>query len=144
MTESIQLLQNDLTTIRWLLVGLLVVALVFVVLFAVTASIFISVIKRNMRDRHNDFTRSELDDLLATGKAREVKYTALDWLVREPKRADAFWALAKAHHQLGELTDAKRVLQELLKISPDQEYQVSSWLALIEQDFMGKKPKAVE
>ena len=144
MNESIQLLQNDLTAIRWLLVALLIVALIFVVLFAITATIFISVIKRNMHDRHNDFTRSEQDNLLAAGKAREVKYTALDWLVREPRRTDAFWALAKAHHQLGELTDAKRVLQELLKISPDQEYQVHSWLALIEQDFIGKKPKAVD
>ncbi len=144
MNESIQLLQNDLATIRWLLVALLIVALVFVILFAISAFVFITGINKSLSDRKNDFARSELDDLLATGKAREVKYTALEWLVREPRRTDAFWALAKAHHQLGELTDAKRVLQELLKISPDQEYQVHSWLALIEQDFIGKKPKAVD
>lgn len=142
--DDIQPLLHELSTIRWILIALLAVAVVLVLIFAFVAFTLISVIKENIRDRRNDLTRSDLDDLLASGKAKDAKYTALEWLTREPRRADAFWALAKAHHQLGELTDAKRVLQELLTISPDQDYLVKSWLALIEQDFTEKKPRAVD
>jgi hypothetical protein len=135
---------GELSAIRWLLTAVLLVSSLVAVMFAFAAFILISVVKENIRDRRSDLTRSDLEDLLAAGRAGEAKRTAQQWIAREPRRADAFWALARAHHQLGELTDSKRVLRDLLEVSPDESYRVRSWLERIESDFNENKPKAVD
>jgi thioredoxin-like negative regulator of GroEL len=139
-----QAILGELSTIRWLLTAILAVSSLVALVFGLAAFTMISVVKENIRDRRNDLTRSDLDDLLAAGKASDAKRLAQQWLAREPRRADAFWALARAHHQLGELTDSKRILQDLLTVAPDESYRVSSWLERIEADFNDKKPRAVE
>jgi predicted Zn-dependent protease len=62
----------------------------------------------------------------------------------QPRRPEAHWALAKAHYQLGELSEAKQVLSGLLKVAPEERYRVDAWLDLLETEFAKKRPKPVQ
>ena len=45
------------------------------------------------------------------------------------------WSLAKPHYQLGELVEAKKVFDSLLKIAPDWEFSIKPRLKRIEQEI---------
>jgi uncharacterized membrane protein YcjF (UPF0283 family) len=89
-------------------------------------------------------TQQELEDLLSTGQGHAAKAAALSWVASQPKRKEAHWALAKAHHQLGELSEAKAVLNGLLEFAPDEHFHVTPWLELLDSEFAKKRPTRVE
>ena len=85
----------------------------------------------------------ELEELLGSGQSTAAKFTAMEWAAKEPRRPEAHWALARAHYQLGELSEAKQVLKGLLKVSPEEHYRVEAWLNLVDSEFAEKRPKPV-
>jgi predicted Zn-dependent protease len=103
----------------------------------------VSVMRENRSSRRGDLRETELDDLLASGQSKAAKFSAIEWIALEPRRPEAHWALAKAHYQLGELAEAKQVLNELLKIAPEEDYRVDAWLELLETEFSERRPKPV-
>jgi hypothetical protein len=88
--------------------------------------------------------QAELDDLLASGKAQAAKFTAQEWVTQQPRHPEAHWALAKAHHQLGELAECKQVLKALLKVAPEEHYRVDAWLGLLDTEFSERRPRPVD
>ncbi len=141
--ESTQPILDALHGITWLLVfigaGILVMSVCFVILVVNV----ISVMRENRSSRRGDLRETELADLLASGQSKAAKFNAKEWIALEPRRPEAHWALAKAHYQLGELAEAKQVLNELLKIAPEEDYRVDAWLELLETEFSERRPKPV-
>lgn len=102
-----------------------------------------SVMKQNRLNNSAQSKQAELDELLASGQSKAAKFTAMEWISAQPGRPEAHWALAKAHYQLGELSEAKQVLKSLLKIAPEEHYRVDDWLDLLENEFAERRPKPV-
>ncbi|AER55877.1 hypothetical protein DSC_06130 [Pseudoxanthomonas spadix BD-a59] len=141
--QSIQPLLQSLNTITWLLVFISAGILVMSVCFVILVVNVVSVMRENRSSRRGDLRETELDDLLASGQSKAAKFSATEWIALEPRRPEAHWALAKAHYQLGELAEAKQVLNELLKIAPEEDYRVDAWLELLETEFSERRPKPV-
>lgn len=141
--QSLQPLLQSLNTITWLLVFISVGILVMAVCFVILVVNVVSVMRENRSSRRGDLRETELDDLLASGQSKAAKFSAIEWIALEPRRPEAHWALAKAHYQLGELAEAKQVLNELLKIAPEEDYRVDAWLELLETEFSERRPKPV-
>ena len=142
--ESLEPLLRELSAIRWLLVFIAAgVATIAAIFFFLSVNI-ISVMRENRRDNRSQSKHAELEDLLASGQSTAAKFTAMEWVAAQPRRPEAHWALAKAHYQLGELSEAKQVLKGLLKVAPEEHYRVDAWLELLETEFAKKRPKPVE
>jgi tetratricopeptide (TPR) repeat protein len=143
MLEATPPLLDVLHHITWLLVFISAGVLVMSVAFVVLVVNVVSVMKENRSSRRGDLRQTELDDLLASGQSKAAKFSAKEWIALEPRRPEAHWALAKAHYQLGELAEAKQVLNELLKIAPEEDYRIDAWLELLETEFSERRPKPV-
>lgn len=141
--ESTDAILNQLAIIKWLLAGIALCAVLGVALFLVLVVNAVDVMKINKRNGSAHFKQYELDELLATGRSKAAKYTAQEWISAEPRRVEAHWALAKAHYQLGELSEAKQVLKGLLMVSPEEHYRVDAWLELLEREFSNNRPKPI-
>jgi uncharacterized membrane protein YcjF (UPF0283 family) len=141
--ESTQSLLDALHGITWLLVfisaGILVISVAFVILVVNV----VGVMRESRSSRRGDLKEIELEDLLASGQSKAAKFAATEWITLEPRRPEAHWALAKAHYQLGELAEAKQVLNGLMKIAPEEDYRVDAWLELVETEFSERRPKPV-
>jgi predicted Zn-dependent protease len=134
---------SELVTIKWLLVALALAALAvagILFFFVVNA---VDAMRENRASRTSHGRAQELDELLASGQSTAAKFAAMEWATKEPRRREAHWALARAHYQLGELAEARQVLQGLLKVSPEEHYRVQSWLDLVESEFAERRPKSV-
>lgn len=125
----------ELRLIRWLLILLLLTALGFLIgwiVFIRAAGGLGEIVQKQYREKEIE---NELETLLSQGSAREAKFAAVEWLSRRPKHPHCHWYLAKAHFQLGEFVEAKRVFQTLMKISPDWETAVTPWLERVDQEI---------
>ncbi len=142
--ESVEPVVRELNSIKWLLMFIGAGVLLIAAIFFFLAVNMISVMKENRRNNSSQSKQAELDDLLASGQSKAAKFTAMEWVTAQPRRAEAHWALAKAHYHLGELSEAKQVLEGLLKVAPEEHYRVDAWLDLLENEFAQKRPKPVE
>jgi tetratricopeptide (TPR) repeat protein len=141
--ESFAPILSQLTVIKWLLIFIALCVLGMLVIFLVIAVNLVDAVKEGRSNNRSNNKRSELDDLLASGQSKAAKFTAMDWVQAQSLSADAHWALAKAHHQLGELSEAKQVLKELLKFAPEEHYRVDAWLEMLESNFSERRPRPV-
>ena len=137
-----QILQQ-LTAIKWLLVGISCFAALTTLLFFVLVMSVLAVMRENRPGIRQNSRETKFEDLRAAGDGVRARSAAMEWLADEPKRPSAHWALAKAHHQLGQLADSKEVLEGLLKIAPDQRFAVEDWLAHVEREFNQNRPRPV-
>lgn len=142
--ESVEPLLQQLSAIKWLLVLIAAGVFLLVVIFVVLTVNLIAVTKEARRSNSSQAKQAELEDLLASGQSTAAKFTAMEWVRAQPRRAEAHWALAKAHYQLGELSEAKQVLKGLIKVVPEEHYRVDAWLELLESEFAQKRPKSVD
>ncbi|HLU91356.1 MAG TPA: tetratricopeptide repeat protein [Pedomonas sp.] len=139
--ESLTPLLSQLTAIKWLLVLIALCVLGMLIIFFVIAVNLLDAVKEGRGNNRSSNKRSELEELLASGQSKAAKFTALEWVASQPRSPDAHWALAKAHYQLGELSEAKTVLTGLLKFAPEEHYRVDSWLELLATEFSERRPK---
>jgi thioredoxin-like negative regulator of GroEL len=142
--ESADSLLSQLTTIKWLLAFISACAVSMVAIFFVLAFNIIKAVSENRLIGRSHSKNAELEELLSSGQSTAAKFTALEWVASQPRRPEAHWALAKAHYQLGELSEAKQVLKGFLKVAPEEHYRVDAWLELLEAEFSEKRPKPVD
>lgn len=142
--DSVEPVLLELGNIKLLLVFIAFCLLLITATFLFLALKIVSVMRENRRSSSNQLKEVELEDLLASGQNKAAKYTAMEWVGQQPRRPEAHWALAKAHYQLGELSEAKQVLNGLLKVAPEEHYRVDAWLGLLEDEFAQKRPKSVD
>ena len=138
-----QQILGELNVIKWTLMVIAAGMLLVVAIFFFLSVNMIHAIKDGQRRSSNHSKQVELEDLLASGQSRAAKYTAMEWVAAQPGRPEAQWALAKAHYQLGELSEAKQVLKGLLKVAPEEHYRVDAWLELLEDEFAQNRPKPI-
>ena len=141
--EPLTPLLSELTAIKWLLVFIALCAFGVLVIFFVLVINMLDAIKEGRSNNRTQSKSSELDELLASGQSKAAKFTAMEWVAAQPLKPEAHWALAKAHYQLGELSEAKQVLKGLLKFAPEEHYRVDAWLELLETEFSERRPKPV-
>ena len=141
--ESLAPLLSQLTAIKWVMVFIAFCVLVMLVIFLVIAVNLLDAVKEGRSANRSSNKRSELDELLASGQSKAAKFTALEWVAAQPLSPEAHWALAKAHYQLDELSEAKRALEGLLRFAPEEHYRVDAWLELLESEFSERRPKPV-
>jgi hypothetical protein len=125
----------ELRLIRWLLILLFLVAIGFLIgwiTFARAAGGLGEIVKKQHQEKEIE---NELESLLSQGSAQAAKFAATEWLARRPKHPHCHWYLAKAHFQLGEFVEAKRVFQTLMKISPDWEAAVTPWIERTDREI---------
>ncbi|NZA27690.1 tetratricopeptide repeat protein [Luteimonas sp. SJ-92] len=141
--ESFALLLSQLVAIKWLLIAIALGVLGMLVIFFVIAVNLLGAVKEGRSINRSNNRRSELDEMLASGESKAAKFTALEWVTAQPLSPEAHWALAKAHYQLGELSEAKQVLKGMLKFAPEEHYRVDAWLELLDSKFSERRPKPV-
>lgn len=139
-----QLVVWELGFIRWLLIALVLMAGYFVYVFmAVNKALSgLGDLVRNQGAEKRKQT--ELEDLISRGLSREAKFSAQEWVAKEPKQPYAHWYLAKAHHQIGELVEAKAAFQATMDVAPNWTEAVTPWLRRIEEEIKNRGPKLVE
>ena len=141
--ELSEAILSQLVTITLLLAGVGLLMLLILVTFFVIVVNLMDVAKENKKRGDAQSKHLELEDLLAAGQNTSAKFTAMDWITTQPRRPEAHWALAKAHYQLGELSEAKQVLKGLLKVAPEEHYRVDAWLEMLDNEFSSNRPKSV-
>lgn len=141
--EAVEQILGGLNFIKWTLIVIAAGMLLILAIFFILSVNMIHAIKYGQRKNSSYSKQVELEDLLASGQSRAAKFTALEWVAAQPGRLEAHWALAKAHYQLGELSEAKQVLKGLLKVAPEEHYRVDAWLELLEDEFAQNRPKPV-
>lgn len=133
----------ELRFIRWLLILLLLVVILFLIGFVAynrAAGGLAEILRKQYQDKKIE---NELETLLSQGSAREAKFAAIEWIARQPKQPHCHWYLAKAHYQLGEFVEARRVFQTLMRIAPDWENAVGPWLDRVDKELQSG-PKIVK
>ena len=141
--ESLAPLLSELKVIKWLLILIAFSVMAMLLIFFFIAVNLLDAVKEGRSVNRSNNKRSELDELLASGQSKAAKFTAMEWVTAQPLSADAHWALAKAHYQLGELAEAKQVLKGLLRFAPEEHYRVDSWLELLDTEFSEHRPRPV-
>jgi len=136
-------LLGELAAIKWLLVFIAACALGILAAFVMMVVNATGAMKENLRGARFQARNVEVEQLLASGRSLAAKSAALDWLKSEPHRVEAHWALARAHYQLGELSEAKQVVNAVLTIAPEEHYRVNDWLDLLDAQFSQRRPKPV-
>ena len=134
---------QELQTIKILLIVIAAFAGLGTLIFLFIAVNLVDAIKEKRSAELRRNREAEIEDLLDSGKGTAARFAATEWLNDQPKSTEAHWALARAHYQLGELATAKEVLENLLKVAPDQRYRVDDWLEHVEQEFRSRRPKPV-
>lgn len=142
--DTVEPILLELSNIKLLLVFIAFCLLLIAGTFLFLALNIVSAMRENRRNNSSQLKEVELEDLLASGQNKAAKFTAMEWVAGQPRRPEAHWALAKAHYQLGELSEAKQVLKGLLKVAPEEHYRVDAWLDLLEDEFAQKRPKSVD
>ena len=127
-----------LLSVLTILVGILVL-----ILFAMLTH-FWAMAKRGKSAAGVFLKRSDVEDLLFAGKTASARSAATAWQKTQPRNPEAFMLLAKAHFQLGELVEAKRILEELIAFSPESDFDAKKYLERIQQSLEKSRPRAVE
>jgi len=132
---------SELQTIKYILFAYAIMAFYFLLL--ATAVIIKSNKNTNLIEKriNQNSKAEELEELLSMGKAKSVKYAALEWVNLQPKEPNAHWYLAQAHYQLGDLIASKKTFEHILEIAPNWEGTVIPWLEKIEIEI---PPKVVK
>jgi hypothetical protein len=142
--EIVAAILFELRTIRWLLVGLAglgVLMLLFVIGFtrAISAASKVAQIQQEAVTK-----QTEIENLLSSGQPLAAKFAAIEWLAHQPKNPQAHWLLAKAHHDLGEIVEAKKVFVALTAIASDWEFLIRPWLDRIDGEIDSSGPRIVK
>jgi len=142
--ESLNAILTELRAIKWLLIAIAGVGLFLVVPLFVFFRSLSSAREQIQLQNETNATQAEIENLLASGQATAAKFASVEWLARKPHHPQAHWLLAKAHYGLGELVEAKRVFQALVKIAPDWEFSINPWLERIESEIQASGPRVVK
>ena len=129
---------------EFLLVTLIIVVAALVVVLGSVMKHITLMSKQGKSATAVHFKSAEIEDLLAKGMTTAARNAAIEWRFSRPRSTSANMLLAKAHFQLGELVEAKIVLEELVEFSPDQEFAARSFLHRIAQSLRKQLPRVVE
>lgn len=144
IADAIQTVIWELRFVRWMLF----VVVLFIVAFGVALirliRSFAELVENTNRQNEDGRLQNELEGLLASGLARDAKFKAVEWLARQPRQPLAHWFLAKAHHQLGEVVEAKKAVKALLAIAPEWEAHTAPWLERIEEEIQSAGPRPIK
>jgi hypothetical protein len=90
------------------------------------------------------FKKGDIEDLLSSGNTEAARADASIWRRQQPRNATAYQLLAKAHFQLKEYVECKRVLDGLLDFAPELDLFSRPYLAMIEKELKGNRPRIVD
>ncbi|MFT3896269.1 MAG: hypothetical protein QM719_00985 [Thermomonas sp.] len=128
-----------------LLLGILAVLLaILILILAGMLSHFFAMAKRGKSAAGVTLKKSDIEELLFTGKTSQARGAASAWRKAQPKNPAAYLLLAKANFQLGDLVETKRVLEELLEFSPESSFAVEPYLERIKELLEKNRPRAVD
>lgn len=112
---------------------------VFAVLFT-----FVQMSRKGKATSGVHFKKGDIEDLLSSGNTEAARADASIWRSQQPRNATAYQLLAKAHFQLKEYVECKRVLDELLDFAPEFDLFSRPYLARIEKELKGNRPRIVD
>jgi hypothetical protein len=90
------------------------------------------------------FKKGDIEDLLSSGNTEAARADASIWRRQQPRNTTAYQLLARAHFQLKEYVECKRVLEELIDFAPELEFWSQPYLARIEKELKGNRPRIVD
>ena len=90
------------------------------------------------------FKKGDIEDLLSSGNAKDARTSASAWRRKQPFNTAAYQLLARAHFQLKEYVECKRVLEELIDFAPEFEFSSRSYLDRIEKELKDNRPRIVD
>jgi len=138
-TSILNSILTELSFIKWPLVPIGIFGFLLLLLFP---SFFLRAKKNNHINNVNN-RKSEIENLLYSGKAMEAKSCALKWLALQPRNPHALWLLAQAHYDLGELVETKKILLTL-PLHQFSYSMVMEWLERLESEIKQSGPQEVK
>ena len=135
---------SDISTIKWLLVGILVAAIVFLVVLCVFLSAAWMAIRELLHQRKSNvfsliakghLERDEIEDL--------IEYTK-EHLDTHPNNPDAYWYLARGYYQTQNWVESKRNFHRAVDISPGYSEAADDYLEEIEERLRDSKPQLID
>ncbi len=142
--ELMSQILNELNSIKWLLIILATSSLLVIFLFYIVARSILKNQNINVKYALQQKNIREMDELLANGKAKEVKYSCMSWLTTDKDEPYAYWYLAKAYYELGEKVNAKQKFIELLEIAPGWSGVVNEWVERIDEELSSSNPTIIK
>lgn len=127
-----------LTVILILVMGMLTLSLISVIFY----------LNRQTRKGQSvagvHFRKGDIEQLLAQGKPAAARDAALKWKAKEPCNTTACMLLIKAQFRLQAYVEAKAVIEELVNLAPEFEFQTRNYLSRINEALSNHRPHAVE
>ena len=142
--NEMQLISREVTIIRWLLIGLIVLFLW--ILYAVTSSLKEILRLKDSNEPAIDWEHAqiELDDLLASNELIQARRLGQRWVEQRPGDPMAHWQLARAHFRLEEPVDAKAHFEKVIELAPDWEDYVEPWLERVNEAISENRPRSID
>jgi hypothetical protein len=105
---------------------------------------FLSLSRKGKSTSGVHFKTGDIEDLLASGSTKDARTAASAWKREQPRNTAAYQLLAKAHFQLQEYVECKRVLEELIEFAPEFEFSSRPYLERVETELKNNRPRVVD
>lgn len=139
-----QSILQELTFIRWLVVGIGFLMLFLVGVFYRMLHTMDTALQRLQAIGSSGLRHREIVSLLNRNKLRAAKYTGKEWIAQEPGNADAHMLLAKTQVRLNEWIEAKANLERVVELAPDQEVLAKPWLDRVNEAIQEHRPRSID
>ena len=129
---------------EFLLTVLAVIAAILTATLIGILFVFISLKQKGKSTAGVQLKKGDIEDLLSRGNTKDARVAAGAWKRAQPRNTAAYQLLAKAHFQLQEYVECKRVLEELIAFAPEFEFSSRPYLERIEKELKDNRPRIVD
>lgn len=134
---------DDIETIKWLVVAILVGMVVVTASAIFVASVFWVGLKQFMDNNSVELFKDIAESHLSKNEIDELLEHADERLKTHPRDVWASWYMGQAKYFKGELPEAKQLFTRISELEPSWKAVVSAWIERIEDD-LSKGPSLVE
>lgn len=123
----------ELTTIKWLLIAILICVLVIAVSFAVIAAVSLigfGILKENQKGA---VFQKLAEQYLRNSDNKALIELANERIENSPQDYLAYWYLGKVQFHEGDFVKAKRNFQKVIELDPTMDYSANQWIDDIEE-----------
>src|SRR6056297_57552 len=144
MTEISTSILSEVQQIKWMLLGLGLMAIFFVLAF-LSALRRLPIFHQDTRRawERNSFEK-KLEDLITRCEYEQAQSLAKGGIIARPGDPVPRWYLGKCYFHLQDLGSAKASFLEVERLDPTWSYRTKPWLDSIERELSEHRPTPVE
>lgn len=133
----------ELTTIKWLLIAILVCVVIIAVSFATIAFVSLIGLRFLKENRKTLVFKNLAEHYLSEGDNEALIEYANERIQTNPQDYLPYWYLGKVQYHQGEYVEAKYSFEKVIELDPTMDFSAGKWLDDI-ADKLEQGPQLVE